>query len=128
MKIYRRISADMDDHSTLAEYWENNQLQTGGFTSPPCSPAGSVSSVRDVVENQPRNRAGSCNNLPSTLRQSLPPFHPALSLMEFVDTFGPLIFPLYRAALLRKRILMVSDVPVELPCNFGIYPKPGCII
>ena len=45
-------------------------------------------------------------------------FHPALSLAEFVDTFGPLVFPLYRAALARKRILLVGQPPVETACSF----------
>ena len=51
--------------------------------------------------------------------QSLDPYHPALSLPSFLDTFGPLVFPLYKAALLRKRILLVGQAPVEQACNFG---------
>lgn len=51
--------------------------------------------------------------------QSLPPHHPALSLTAFFNCFGPLIFPLYKAALLRKRILLVGQAPVELACNYG---------
>jgi hypothetical protein len=39
--------------------------------------------------------------------------------MESLKLFGPLIFPLYRAALLRKRILIVTDTPVEFACNLG---------
>jgi len=53
-------------------------------------------------------------------RQTLSPYHPALSLPEYVMTFGPLIFPLYRAALTRKRILLITEAPVETPCNFGM--------
>ena len=51
--------------------------------------------------------------------QSLDPYHPALSLPYFLDTFGPLVFPIYKAALLRKRILIVGQAPVEQACNFG---------
>ena len=51
--------------------------------------------------------------------QGLSPHHPALSLPRLLDTFGPLVYPLYKAALLRKRILMVTQAPVELSCNFG---------
>lgn len=51
--------------------------------------------------------------------QSLSSHHPALSLPALLDTFGPLIFPLYKAALLRKRILLVGQAPVEMACNFG---------
>jgi hypothetical protein len=48
---------------------------------------------------------------------SLTPHHPAAKLVDLLHLFGPLIFPLYRAALLRKRILFVSEAPVELACN-----------
>ena len=51
--------------------------------------------------------------------QTLTPFHPALSLPDFLDDFGPLVFPLQRAALLRKRILFVGHAPVEKACNYG---------
>jgi hypothetical protein len=50
--------------------------------------------------------------------QTLSQFHPALSLGEFIETFGPLTFPLYRAALARKRILLLTHAPVEKACNF----------
>ncbi|ETN43025.1 uncharacterized protein HMPREF1541_02183 [Cyphellophora europaea CBS 101466] len=48
---------------------------------------------------------------------SLTPHHPATKLMDTLQLFGPLIFLLYRAALLRKRILFVTEAPVELACN-----------
>lgn len=48
---------------------------------------------------------------------TLTPHHPAIKLTDMMDLFGPLIFPLYRAALLRKRILFLSEAPVELACN-----------
>lgn len=51
--------------------------------------------------------------------QTLPPEHPALSVLEYLDTFGPLVFPLHRAALLRQRILLVRPPPVQLTCDYG---------
>ncbi len=36
-----------------------------------------------------------------------------------LDTFGPLVFPIYRAALLRKRILISCHAPVRQMCDFG---------
>ena len=66
-----------------------------------------------------RNRAVSTASGLVPLGQSLSLHHPALSLPVLLDTFGPLIFPLYKAALLRKRILLISQAPVELACNFG---------
>ena len=44
--------------------------------------------------------------------------HPALLVPELLDVFGPLLFPLYRAALLRKRILLLGSPPVQRSCNF----------
>jgi len=45
--------------------------------------------------------------------------HPAWSLTSLLDVFGPLIFPIHRAALLRRRILISCHVPVHETCNFG---------
>lgn len=50
--------------------------------------------------------------------QGLSEHHPAKALPVLFKTFGPLVFPLYRAALLRKRILIVGEAPVEINCNF----------
>lgn len=36
-----------------------------------------------------------------------------------LDKFGPLIFPIHRAALLRKRILISCHAPVHETCDFG---------
>lgn len=47
--------------------------------------------------------------------------HPAMSMPEFMDVFGPLAFPVYRAALLRKRILLIASAPVQRSCNYGMY-------
>lgn len=66
-----------------------------------------------------RQRAVSTASALAPPDQSLSPHHPALSLPILLDTFGPLIFPVYKAALLRKRILMIGQAPVELACNFG---------
>ena len=51
----------------------------------------------------------------------LPPMHPARSILHYLDTLGPLLFPLHRAALLRKRILLVTQAPVRPACEFGMY-------
>lgn len=43
--------------------------------------------------------------------------HPALYMPALFDAFGPLLFPLQRAALLRKRILLLGSPPVQYNCN-----------
>jgi hypothetical protein len=40
-----------------------------------------------------------------------------MSLAHHLDTFGPLIFPLQRAALLKRSILIISPAPVQPACN-----------
>ena len=49
---------------------------------------------------------------------SLPPHHPALALPDLLAAFGPLVFPLFRAALLQRRILILGEAPVEQMCDF----------
>ena len=51
--------------------------------------------------------------------QTLSTYHPAWSLPNLLEIFGPLIFPIHRAALLRKRILITAHAPVAEICNFG---------
>ena len=43
--------------------------------------------------------------------------HPALLMSSLLDRFGPLLFPLYRASLLRKRVLFMGSPPVKVNCN-----------
>jgi len=54
----------------------------------------------------------------------LSPFHPAWSLTKLLDTFGPLVFPIHRYAMLRKRILISTHAPVHETCNFGAFYLP----
>ena len=68
---------------------------------------------------QRKHRALSTATLGADDRQTLPAYHPALSFRKYIDVFGPLIFPLHRAAILRKRILIVTAAPVRDACEFG---------
>ena len=52
--------------------------------------------------------------------ETLPEYHPALSTLQYIDVFGPLVFRLQQAALLRKRILFVGMPPVRRMCEFGM--------
>lgn len=38
---------------------------------------------------------------------------------EFVHTFGPDVFILWKAALLRKRIMFIHVPPMEIACKYG---------
>lgn len=45
--------------------------------------------------------------------------HPAHAFPDFVRTLGPNIFLLWKAAILKKRILILTSTPVEKACQFG---------
>ncbi|KAF1914799.1 hypothetical protein BDU57DRAFT_558329 [Ampelomyces quisqualis] len=50
--------------------------------------------------------------------EQLPAYHPARSMVPYLDVFGPLVFRLQQVALLRKRILFVGRAPVRAMCEF----------
>ena len=53
-------------------------------------------------------------------KHHLSPSHPATSVNELLETCGPLIFPLHRAALLRKRVLFLCSPPLRKACDIGL--------
>jgi hypothetical protein len=109
----------------LSEYWDAYRIG-GTDSSAPDSPIDSPLSLRLRPGERPdlssRNRAFSDALVLDTFRPALTPFHPASSLPAFMDSFGPLMFPLYRAALLRKRVLFMGEAPVQAACNYGTFP------
>ncbi|EEP82221.1 predicted protein [Uncinocarpus reesii 1704] len=121
-ELARKLADDYHNHQPLVEYWETFQLPNNQHDSPPDSPLTSISSLKAKQAMRPddfqRGRAISDATALLTATQVLAPFHPALCLPDFKNSFGPLMFPLYRASLLRKRILLIGDAPVETSCNF----------
>ncbi|KAL8839005.1 MAG: hypothetical protein Q9170_001936 [Blastenia crenularia] len=124
---YREMVKDPSKTSPLEDYWHEYECRDDEDAVRPPSGDGSPSVMREKrrrakasPNGQPRtrNRAVSSASALAPPGQTLSTHHPALSLSTFLDTFGPLVFPLYRAALLRKRILLVGHAPVELTCNF----------
>ena len=87
--------------------------------SPPASPIlsrhSSYKNYTSFREERHLNQAKTTSLLPNHVLSNL---HPVLSLHDLISFFGPLIFPLYRAALCRKRILLVTEAPVQRACHF----------
>ena len=122
----RNLVQDPTKTRVLEDFWLAHKLP-----SEEGSPQGAADSPSDGQakrrqsqhpangQTRTRHRAVSTASALAPPGQSLSPHHPALSLPILLDTFGPLIFPVYKAALLRKRILVVGQAPVELACNFG---------
>jgi DENN domain-containing protein 11 len=113
----------------LVDYWERHHIEENGSAAHLKSPTDSSQDSRpesqaERLDMLRRSRAFSDATALEMIRPALPPFHPALSLPDLMDFFGPLIFPLYKASLLRKRILLVADAPIQQPCDFG-KPERG---
>lgn len=105
--LVTNIVDDTNNTHTLQEYWEHNRLVNSGHQS---HDHGDHSERR-----KPRALSDAAGLHPAnpTLSQD----HPAMSLIHDFDVFGPLIFPLQRAALLKKSILIMSSAPVQPACN-----------
>ncbi|KAL9597757.1 MAG: hypothetical protein Q9219_004951 [cf. Caloplaca sp. 3 TL-2023] len=110
----------------LESYWQQHHYREDEETARPASTDASPSTIREKrrrTKSSPsshlrtRNRAVSSASALAPPGATLSTHHPALSFSAFLDTFGPLVFPLYKAALLRKRILLVGHAPVEFACN-----------
>lgn len=123
-----KLAADRKQTKLLDEYWENNGVSETTAPQPlkdtPLeSPLLSIKASRPALgKGHARNRSASDGTALIPPGHRLSPFHPAWSLTSLLDTFGPLIFPIQRAALLRKRILISCHAPVHEVCNFGTHP------
>ena len=123
----RELIIDTSKTEVLEKFWADHKLGTlpdGKETdSAGASPTTTRSKPRQLSpsrkgHNRLRSASDSAANLLNP-RQTLSTYHPAWSLPNLLETFGPLIFPIYRAALLRKRILITAHAPVAEVCNFG---------
>lgn len=122
-----RLATDRKQTHLLEEYWDRCGTREPGRhleavkDSPLASPALDFAKSRqdEVGGENVRSRSASEGAALVPPGHGLTPFHPAWSLLKLLDTFGPLIFPIYRAALLRKRLLISTHAPVHETCNFG---------
>ncbi|KAL8733134.1 MAG: hypothetical protein Q9166_002326 [cf. Caloplaca sp. 2 TL-2023] len=125
--LAKDLVKDPSNIKPLEAFWQEHQYTEDEAAVRPTSGEGSPSALgekRRRAKSSPnaqprtRNRAVSSASALAPPGQTLSDHHPAFSFLNFLDTFGPLIFPLYKAALLRKRVLLIGQAPVELACNF----------
>lgn len=129
---YRKCADNMTDTQALLEYWEKHHVRDNEFRpedSPPDSPAILRRNLRtdSPTKSQWRGSVSDSTGL-EAFRPVLAPYHPALSLPDFLENFGPLIFPLYRASLVRRRILIVTEAPVQKTCDYGTSDRIKCCL
>lgn len=110
-KMAAALAEDADTVAPLEEFWRE-QVERRGYSSEDGDGEG---------KGYSRERAISTVSAALKDEESLPAYHPALSIQRFLDVFGPLVFRLQQAALLRKRILFVGIPPVRTACEFGMF-------
>lgn len=109
----KQLAREQQDHITdyekLEAYWDQHKIEHESVQSP------ATPHTLDEGYQHPRALSNIHNE---TSKHILPSLHPALALPDLLETFGPLIFPVLRAILLQKRILILGETPVELTCNY----------
>jgi len=112
------IIGNITDTTSLEKYWDNHCMSTSNARRS-SSGVESPLSGSPSRQRQPRRKRGLSEATAfTTSDHGLSQDHPALSMAELLETLGPLLFPLYRAALLRKRILLVGSPPIHRSCDF----------
>ncbi|KAG9257109.1 uncharacterized protein F5Z01DRAFT_702744 [Emericellopsis atlantica] len=125
--LANELAKDRTNTELLDTYWKSNKLDkddpkppaTSGET-PVVTPAVTFSEPNEQPQRKGhyRNRSGSDRTSLAPAEHRLSPYHPAWRLTSLLDKFGPLIFPIHRAALLRQRILISCHTPVQEICDF----------
>ena len=110
-KMAAALADDMHVVTPLEEFWQEHSSAS--------DPTGEPSFEAQDSKGHSRARAISTVSVVATNDESLPEYHPARSILTYINVFGPLVFRLQQAALLRKRILFVGSAPVRLACEFG---------
>ncbi|KAF1835141.1 hypothetical protein BDW02DRAFT_568288 [Decorospora gaudefroyi] len=108
-KMAAALADDTDTVTPLEEFWHEQTLNRSSKGE---------SSDNGNAKGHSRARAISTVSAVMKDEESLPEYHPALSILCYLDMFGPLVFRLQQAALLRKRILFVGVPPVRAACEF----------
>ncbi|KAF1947562.1 hypothetical protein EJ02DRAFT_449728 [Clathrospora elynae] len=101
-KMAAALADDAETVTPLEEFWQAQMEASDSRESRGHSRARAMSTVSAAMKDE----------------ESLPEYHPALSILRYLDVFGPLVFRLQQAALLRKRILFVGIPPVRTACEF----------
>ncbi|CAG8515150.1 9134_t:CDS:10, partial [Acaulospora morrowiae] len=109
-----------NDYSSLKQYFDKYSIPSGDNVIP--SGGGPPKLQRTSSSNWSQFLRTRCLSVSSTssYQVSVPSAHPAQHFPKFVRLCGPTIFMLWRAALLKKRILFYSPPPIMDAC-YSVY-------
>ncbi|PNY23248.1 Protein LCHN [Tolypocladium capitatum] len=117
-----KLAKDRNMTEVLEKYWDVNKAddaEAPDAEAPDAAPAADLSpSPTQDHKTHSRKQSASDSAVLLPAEHRLSPYHPAWSLAKLLDRFGPLIFPIHRAALLRRRILISCHAPVHEICDF----------
>ena len=117
----RDVAANPSNMSSLEGFWDKNRDEQDARRSRGSPDDHDETETTTETPQTSYSRTRGMSDAPVMLHRgrSLSTNHPATSIPQFLETFGPLVFPLYRAALLRQRILILGEAPVMTNCHFG---------
>ncbi|CAK4031149.1 Hypothetical predicted protein [Lecanosticta acicola] len=114
--LARDIVKDGDNKQPLELFWKKHVVDE--TSKKPSIPSELGVEAGGGPGDRKRRRALSEATLAGfNAEQHWPAAHPALHVPALLDIWGPLLFPLYRAVLSRKRILLVSSPSVQANAN-----------
>jgi hypothetical protein len=127
LTLHSELITDTTKTNILEDFWEQHKVHSSSpdaevdslLASPVSVTYKPLRTALGKPKGHSRNRSASDGTALLPPGHNLSAYHPAWSLPDLLETFGPLIFPIHRAALLRKRILIVAHAPVEETCNFS---------
>ncbi|KAF2213055.1 hypothetical protein CERZMDRAFT_6300, partial [Cercospora zeae-maydis SCOH1-5] len=112
--LARVVVKQSADKKALEDFWEQHRADNPNRTAP-SSP---IASRSDGANGFGRKRVASEATLAGFHAEWIWPLdHPALHVPAMLETFGPLLFPLHRAALARQRILFLGSPSVQRNAN-----------
>lgn len=127
MTVFSQLVRDIGDTKDVEQFWLEHRLESSDSDGKALPAIASPMLIRsNSFEFNPmesgKKRAASNSGRAMAEKLSLPQTHPIRSLLDYLKVLGPLMFPLHRAALLRKRILFVGTPPLRRLCDFGAFP------
>ena len=114
-RLAKGVVKNTNDTRALELYWKKHREDNAAKQK--CSDKVTAQVAQDITSGK-RKRVQSDATEAMRSEPAIAPDHPALAVLDLLDAFGPLVYPLYRAALLRKRILFLGTPPVQRSCNF----------
>ncbi|KAM3423464.1 hypothetical protein BST61_g894 [Cercospora zeina] len=113
-ELARVVVKQSVDKKALEDFWEQHRADNPSRTAP-SSP---ITNRSDGANGFGRRRIASEATLAGFHAEWCWPLdHPALHVPAMLETFGPLLFPLHRAALARQRILFLGSPSVQRNAN-----------